>query len=335
MKKIIANSHQRFFMSFMLLGFFCILSCGGGSGDSDKNKNDSNSEISLESQDVSGEYTFRREYYFEATSYSIADVEDCINASEGTSEIDNFQLTQNNYEIVTENESSDYVQFIYEDLEYKGFYDNEAKTIEGVFWGTTTEENPITGCISTGTITGTFTLTRTPISILITGPAEVEEGEGAQYTCTAYYSNGSSSDVSSSARWSDDSTYASIDTDGYLTTTFVDSDQTVSITANYEGIGDIKSVTIVEAGLGDPAPEKPKNTDGNRCKDLEGELEMRVLVGPAEAVGLKPEAVANIPFSTECDDDNYRPVQGGGSIAYDETYGACMGHLQRDFGYGC
>ncbi len=39
---------------------------------------------------------------------------------------------------------------------------------------------------------------------------QINEGSGAQYILTAYYSDGSDSDVTSSATWSDNSSYAGI-----------------------------------------------------------------------------------------------------------------------------
>ncbi|MHC4147945.1 MAG: S8 family serine peptidase [Planctomycetota bacterium] len=53
----------------------------------------------------------------------------------------------------------------------------------------------------------------------ITGPGPIEENSGAQFTCTAYYDDGSTEDVTDSNQvsWSDDSDYAQIDSSGYLT----------------------------------------------------------------------------------------------------------------------
>lgn len=52
------------------------------------------------------------------------------------------------------------------------------------------------------------------------------------------------------------------------------------------------------------------------CQGLSGELEMQVLVGPAEAVGMEPLAVGKAPFSVISSEPPYL-VQGGGPIAYD------------------
>lgn len=60
------------------------------------------------------------------------------------------------------------------------------------------------------------------------------------------------------------------------------------------------------------------------CRELSGELEVRVLAGPAEAVGMEPFAVGSVPFQVASDAPPY-PIQGSSSIAYDEV-------LVRDWG---
>jgi hypothetical protein len=54
----------------------------------------------------------------------------------------------------------------------------------------------------------------------------------------------------------------------------------------------------------------------SRCDGLSGELEIQVLVGPAEAVGLEPVAVGSLPFTVVSGDGVYL-VQGGGDVSYD------------------
>ena len=54
----------------------------------------------------------------------------------------------------------------------------------------------------------------------------------------------------------------------------------------------------------------------SRCDGLSGELEIQVLVGPAEAVGLEPVAVGSLPFTVVAGDGVYL-VQGGGDVSYD------------------
>lgn len=54
----------------------------------------------------------------------------------------------------------------------------------------------------------------------------------------------------------------------------------------------------------------------SRCEDLAGDVEIQVLVGPAEAVGMEPQAVGNAPFSVVSSEPPYL-VQGAGPISYE------------------
>jgi len=62
----------------------------------------------------------------------------------------------------------------------------------------------------------------------------------------------------------------------------------------------------------------------SQCHGLSGALEMQVQVGPAEAVGLEPFAVGEIPFSVEPQGDAYIVV-GGGAISYQDVLAADWG----------
>ena len=81
-------------------------------------------------------------------------------------------------------------------------------------------------------------------SVTISGPVQVDESSGAQYILTANYSDGNSSELTGFASWSDNSSYANINSDGYLTASLVGSDQSCTITASYEGRSDTHDVTI-------------------------------------------------------------------------------------------
>jgi hypothetical protein len=56
----------------------------------------------------------------------------------------------------------------------------------------------------------------------------------------------------------------------------------------------------------------------SRCEGLAGQLEIQVLVGPAEAVGLEPVAVGSVPFAVTASEPPYL-VQGQGPISYEAT----------------
>ncbi len=67
-----------------------------------------------------------------------------------------------------------------------------------------------------------------------------------------------------------------------------------------------------------PTPASGTMPEANACEGLQGELEMQVLVGPAEAAGLEPFAVGTIPFSVVKKDGEYH-LQGGGDLSYQEV----------------
>jgi hypothetical protein len=81
-------------------------------------------------------------------------------------------------------------------------------------------------------------------SIHILGPSSVGENSGAQYTCTAYYSDGSIMDITGDATWGETSAYASISSSGYLSTGSVSSDKSCIITASYQGKSDTHNLVI-------------------------------------------------------------------------------------------
>lgn len=60
------------------------------------------------------------------------------------------------------------------------------------------------------------------------------------------------------------------------------------------------------------------------CQGLGGNLEMQVLVGPSEAVGLEPLAIGSIPFSVTSE-EGLNLVQGSGPISYHDV-------LEREWG---
>ncbi len=91
--------------------------------------------------------------------------------------------------------------------------------------------------------------------IEISGPTQVDENSSAQYTCTAYYSNSSNTDVTISTTWSENSAYASISAAGYLTTNAIPSDQICRITASYNGHTDTFNVTLSHVDTAPPTPD--------------------------------------------------------------------------------
>jgi len=80
--------------------------------------------------------------------------------------------------------------------------------------------------------------------IEISGPSEIAENSTAQYSCKAYYDDGSSEDVTGSASWSEDCWYAEISGDGRLTTGVITTDEACRINAVYDGMRDSLAITI-------------------------------------------------------------------------------------------
>ena len=64
------------------------------------------------------------------------------------------------------------------------------------------------------------------------------------------------------------------------------------------------------------SPPTPAPSVTSRCQGLSGTLEVKVLVGPAEAVGLEPVAVGEVPFAVTTEQPPYL-VQGQAPISYE------------------
>jgi hypothetical protein len=92
---------------------------------------------------------------------------------------------------------------------------------------------------STGT---TATAPKTLAAITISGPDTVNENSSAAYTCTATYSDGSSAAVTPT--WSENSVYTTISTAGKLTATAVAADQSVTLTASFQGRSATRTVVV-------------------------------------------------------------------------------------------
>ena len=68
----------------------------------------------------------------------------------------------------------------------------------------------------------------------------------------------------------------------------------------------------------------------DQCSNLSGELELQVLMGPAEVAGLEPVAIGTIPFSTVLDEGVYT-VSGNGIITYNDTLEEAWGTYTVEF----
>ncbi len=61
----------------------------------------------------------------------------------------------------------------------------------------------------------------------------------------------------------------------------------------------------------------PPSNPSEPCKDLSGTLELQLLIGPSEAVGLSPYTFATIPFQVIQEGNAYL-VEGSGAVDYYE-----------------
>jgi hypothetical protein len=109
--------------------------------------------------------------------------------------------------------------------------------------------------------TALLTITVTPetpaitlSSLSINGNDSVNESSNADYAATASFSDGSTQTVTTSASWSENSTYAGINSSGKLTTSAVPSDQTVTIQASYTYNGTTRTATKTVTITNVPAP---------------------------------------------------------------------------------
>ena len=79
-------------------------------------------------------------------------------------------------------------------------------------------------------------------SVVISGPSTVLENSSENYVCTAHFSNGGSSDVSSAAVWTEDSSVTTI-ANGVLSAVSVSSNLPVTVSASYTKGGVTKACT--------------------------------------------------------------------------------------------
>ncbi|MCP5538109.1 MAG: leucine-rich repeat protein [Akkermansiaceae bacterium] len=151
------------------------------------------------------------------------------------------------------------------------------------------------------------TIKNRPIDkISISGSDSINENDTAAYICTVFYSDGQSEDITESASWSENSGYASI-TGSTVTAGAVDSTQTVTITASYDGESDthtveIKNVpellyiylngpiTVDEGSIAEPEYSCTAVFSGGSSVDVTEDVEWTVTGGSAVMIGASLEA---------------------------------------------
>jgi len=95
---------------------------------------------------------------------------------------------------------------------------------------------------------------------------------------------------------------------------------TFTPTATAAGAAEVATMTPSPTPTDEPLmqPATPSPSVASRCQGLAGTLEVQVLVGPAEAVGLEPVAVGQVPFAVTTEQAPYQ-VEGQAPIAYEAT----------------
>lgn len=88
------------------------------------------------------------------------------------------------------------------------------------------------------------------------------------------------------------------------------------------------SVTLTPTIPGGSGGQFPQTA--SICERLSGTVEMQVLVGPAEVVGLEPIAIGSIPFSVVSDGEVNR-IEGAGSISYQDVLEEVWGTYTVNF----
>ena len=90
------------------------------------------------------------------------------------------------------------------------------------------------------------------------------------------------------------------------------------------------SPTSTPTSPGAGLPDGTLTPTTSRCEGSSGALEIQVLVGPSEVVGLEPLAVGEIPFSVGANAGVY-PVSGNGVISYENTLEQAWGTYTVSF----
>jgi hypothetical protein len=98
----------------------------------------------------------------------------------------------------------------------------------------------------------------------------------------------------------------------------------------------IISCSFLTGGISEPPPTPTPTVlslfqiDENSCEGLSGNLELQVLIGPSDAVGLEPFAVGNIPFTVQGEEGVYT-LQGGGDLDYEDVLVSDWGTYTVEF----
>ena len=153
--------------------------------------------------------------YTATAYYTVGDAEDVTNQCEWTTGVSYADFNRGPGELTTKSISKD----------------ETFEVTAGYTYGVTTKTDTHTVKVLNDKVLN---------NLVISGVANVDEGTSENYTARAYYSNGSNEDVTNQCEWDVDN-YGSISGSGLFTADEVDTDQTVTITAEYTFGGVTKS----------------------------------------------------------------------------------------------
>jgi predicted phage tail protein len=139
-----------------------------------------------------------------------------------------------------------------------------------------TRVTAIDGCGDAGPTSGeaTFRIDAPPPtvqSVAVNGPATIEVGQAAQFTATAMFSNGSSSNVTSTSNWSSSNNAVAVVTGGLVDAL---SAGTADIRATFQGVTGARGVQVTQTvipppqaiiSLSHPRDLPEVNEDGGQC----------------------------------------------------------------------
>jgi len=92
----------------------------------------------------------------------------------------------------------------------------------------------------------------------------------------------------------------------------------------FSGLGDALSATPTPTTIGGGVVVTEQSPQ-NPCEAVSGTLELQLLIGPSEAVGLEPLTYAEIPFAVTAEGGSYLITSGGPVDYYEDAYEAEWG----------
>ena len=129
------------------------------------------------------------------------------------------------------------------------------------------DENPS----NNNTNSGLISVGKEPSGLTISGPSQINENSSGSFSATLLYSDGTSQTVNPS--WSENSSYASVNSSGSVTTGNVLANQTFTLTAAHSGQTATKTVTIIYIRVATGIDiDGPSSIDESSSEDYNADL---------------------------------------------------------------